>query len=1432
MGCHLNDGARESLGHSGREACIRGVRIGLDEVEASLLDDPSIEECVVLVRDAETSGPQLVAYVVLAGQLSPERLQTRLQAILPADLLPCAYVPVSNLPLTAAGLVDEQALAQLEVIDVGLVQRWEEHLRSLPDIEQVAVVIQEHTESLPPRHLSDLLPAWNAASPNEIGEPVGVPVPPTAVHEESAPRTRALSHGGPRLEEDGAPTVLSEALRRAALHRPGKGIVYIQADDSEVSQSYEALLAEAERILTGLRDRGIQPQDKVIFQLDLNREFIPAVWGCVLGGFVPVPIPVPPMYIESNSTVQKLRNVWEMLDRPLVLGSRRLVAPIRALSEHLHLENFRVEAIDDLRGYAPDQHWHVSQPDDVALLMLTSGSTGVPKGVMLSHDNILSSVSSMTRMNNLSSQDIALNWMPLDHVGSLVRSMIRDVYLGCQQIQAPTEAGLQDPLKWLDWIERHRATITWAPNFAFGLINDHAETIGQRRWDLSSMRFLLNTGEAIVAKTARRFLELLAPHGLSPNAMHSAWGMSETSSGVTFSDSYVLGPATEDTAFVDVGPPIPGISLRIVDDQNEVVEEDTIGRLQVRGATVTAGYYQRPEINQEVFTDDGWFTTGDLAFLHNGRLTITGREKDVVIINGINYYSHEIEAVVEEIKGVKVSYTAACGVRAPGGETEQLAIFFSPAAANGNGLVDLLKEIRGRVIHKVGAHPHYLIPLEEQDIPKTAIGKIQRSELKQRFEAGEFDAIQKRVDLLSGNANTIPDWFYRKIWRPKAGTPLAPEPQRGQSLVFLDRLGLGECLCAELDQLGPPCVRVETGSGFAKLSSQRYGLDPQDPDHYRRLLASLAEDHLSVDQLFHLWTYDEYAGESSGPKGLEAAQDRGLYSLLFLIQALTQVHGSERPVRVLVIGSHTQPTSPGDEIAYEKTPVLGLIKTLPREMPWLHCHHVDLPVDRVDVNAAHILRELRVAHGDREVAYRNGQRLVARLEKVDFAQEDKQAPPFKRGGIYVLSGGLGGIGVEVAKYLLQQYDARLLLLGRTPLPERSTWESSLEQADVVSERLQAYLSLERLAGEIIYAAVDICDVEQLQQAVDRAKSRWQGEVAGVLHLAGIFQERWLAEETRDSFAATLRPKTLGSWALHQLLKDQPDCLFINFSSLSTLFGGATAGAYAAANSFLESFAYYQRHKRSLRSYCFCWSIWDEVGMSRGYQGKDVLRARGHYAISPKQALNSLTAGLCHDQAHLFVGLDGSNRHIQPHVEMNPHSLRKLRAYFTARSTQVPIARLQALEVQDRFGTRSRCEFQPIPEMPWTATGEVDREKLAVAGQRDLESASTPIEQGIAAIFAAVLGLDQVDIHDSFFALGGSSVQVVQMASRLEKAFPHRDISIVEIFRYPTISSLANYLSGEQDDEAPAFQQSQDRAETRKAMRQQRQSRQNRRAQKL
>ncbi|MGW4807279.1 AMP-binding protein [Kitasatospora sp. NPDC004272] len=532
--------------------------------------------------------------------------------------------------------------------------------------------------------------------------------------------TGSLLDGGPAVPP-GLDT-LGEALLRAARSDGPEGIQFVHQDGTESSLGYRELLDNAARILAGLRAGGARPGQTVVLQVGRDPELLAAFWACVLGGFVPMPVSA-----AAADAPSLLHRVWQGYGRPwVVTGSGQPVA-----AETVADPGWAGALLGDTRallGHAPDRSWHRAAPEDTAVLLLTSGSTGVPKAVVLTHRNILSRSAATALANRLGRATRSFNWMALDHVGGLVMFHVRDVFLGCHQVHARTAWVLADPLRWLDAVHRHRIDTTWAPNFAFGLINDRAERLAGRDWDLSCLRYIMNGGEAIRGRVVRRFLELLAPFGLPGDAMHPGWGMSETSAGVVDCEFTAVTAAGADDRHVPAGRPQPGTAVRVVDDAGEPVPEGTLGRLQAGGASITGGYFRNPAQNRQSFTPDGWFKTGDLARIEGGVLTVTGRADDLIQLGEVTCYGHEIEAAVEELDFVEPSFTVACLV-----DDDQLAVFYHPRAVAPGG--DPARAVRARVAERLGVEPTHVLAVAREEIPKTGIGKLRRAQLRDRFEA-------------------------------------------------------------------------------------------------------------------------------------------------------------------------------------------------------------------------------------------------------------------------------------------------------------------------------------------------------------------------------------------------------------------------------------------------------------------------------------------------------------------------------------------------------------------------------------------------------------------------------------------------------------------------------------------------------------------------
>ena len=526
----------------------------------------------------------------------------------------------------------------------------------------------------------------------------------------------ALLVGAP-LPEPGVVN-LADALRRAALRRSGPAICHIGADGGESWSSYAELLRDASKVLGGIRRAGVRPGDRVLLRLGDEHELLTAFWACVLGGFVPAPI-------GSRDGLDGLEAAWLALHRPWIIADAATGTRLRGPAEGPRASWIgSVARLGRPAGPADTtpapSEWH-----DIAVLALTAGSTGSPKAVMLSHGNILSRSAGTALANGVGEECVTFNWMPLDHVSGLVMFHVRDVCAAATQIHAPRDWVLADPLRWLDVIDRHRVNAIWAANFAFDQVSSRVEAEPGRHWDLSCVAYVMNGGAPVKARTIRRFVANLAPHGLSATVIRPGWGMSETSAGIV---DHRLDAAAldEDERFVPVGVPHPGVAVRVVGEDDRVVPAGTLGHLQVSGPTVTRGYFGAEDLTRRAFTADGWFRTGDMAFVEGGALTVTGQADDLIRQGERVCHGHEIESLVEDIEEIAASSAVACAVA--GGE---LAVFC--ALAEGADADRTARLVQAAVASRFGLDVAHVLPLDPRDVPRTPTGKPKRAQLRALF---------------------------------------------------------------------------------------------------------------------------------------------------------------------------------------------------------------------------------------------------------------------------------------------------------------------------------------------------------------------------------------------------------------------------------------------------------------------------------------------------------------------------------------------------------------------------------------------------------------------------------------------------------------------------------------------------------------------------
>ena len=1301
-----------------------------------------VADARVMPRHRSDGAAESVAYVVLAQGADADVVRAWLgqRAIARMVLLPAP-------PLGDSGPWDEKALLAIPVLDEVVEAPLRAHGRAA--MHELRVVAEA------PWHHADLFTDWQRPSLATSGGALGVDVG-------AGSGVPALAEGGVLHRPPDAPETLIGLLERAASLPAPAGLVFVQPDGREIAMSYGDLLRQGLRISGALRAAGLQPGQPVVLLLKRHQDFMPGFWGCVLAGLVPVPEAVPTTFVDGGG-MRRLNGLLQDLGDAVVITDTERSGSLSAAADRGVLPPHRCLQIERLRLHEPLAHPHAAQPGDVVLMMLTSGSTGRPKGVPQSHRTLLARTIGSTAMLGWRQGLVTLNWMPLDHVAGLFMFHLHDLYLGARQVHVGTEDVLRSPLLWLDLMQRHRVEASFAPNFAYGLVCAQAEELARRHLDLSSVRSILNGGEAIVAASTRRFLQLLAPHGLAEDVMVPAWGMSEICSGVTYDERFRVATSSDDDPTVCVGPPIPGVRLRIVGEGDRLLDEGQVGQLQVSGETVFQGYFGSHHRREDSFTADAWFRTGDLARLDGGRLTITGRDKDVIIINGANHAGAVIEAAVEEVPGVDRSFTAACAVgdpRTAGGEG--LGIFFVPTVTDDDAaLSTLLKAIRASVMQAVGVSPAVLVPLARTDVPKTSIGKIQRSALQKALLAGAFEPMLRRVDRLSANEHTLARCIYRSVWQLRA-VPVAA------SQAFVVVALPDDALALALVRGMPGSVLVERGDRWHQASDDHFSIDAGDtPEGLARVLQRLA-DQGSLPQ-HALWLAGPDSAATAATLASEAVGVIGLLAAM-----LAQV--SSNPGLVLLSRAGADTGTPRPVHA-----ALGaLALSLGQEHARARIVHVDADpqslagTDQAAGAAALLARlggELAVAHEPCELRWQGAARLLPLLLPVDLPTAEPAATVLRQGGRYLVTGGLGGIGVELVQWLLREWQADVTILSRHGLTNDGTRPDAAARTAAWQRLQQATLNAPHRLHLIV---ADPADHAALQAALAQATQDWGAPPDAVFHLAGAYHECPLINENADAIATLAGPKLDGIAGLLELR--DPGTAIVAFGSLAGAFGGALVGAYALANRALAA------HAGQRGVWVLDWSAWQATGIA--------VQGQAMFEITVSQALAALRAALALPAGNYCIGLDAQ----APFVVRRSAAVRLEPALILYCEDTPPPGALPEV-LRDAFGVACKVHVQTVDSLPRRPDGSVDQDALhGLAAQAGgLRAPTGPVETRLAALWRQVLNLPWVAADAEFFEVGGQSLVASRLITAIGAAFGVR-WTLRDVFEASTIAAQAARLT--------------------------------------
>ena len=561
-------------------------------------------------------------------------------------------------------------------------------------------------------------------------------------------------------------TTLIEALEQHSTDE--RSITYIEGKETESTITFKQLHQRALGMLHHYQKQGLKPGDELIIFLRNNETFLDAFWGAIFGGIIPVPVAVG----ISDEHRSKLYKIYNKLQRPFIFTDEDNLERLKKYAdenaqqsdyEKLKATTVLAENTTDLSNSGEK---HNAQADDVCFIQFSSGSTSDPKGVVLTHNNLVLNVLAKGAAGGYTKDDISLSWMPLTHDMGLIGFHINMIVCFMHHSIMATDLFSRRPGLWLQKVSEKRASVICSPNFGF---KHFLKALGDKEMpgmELSCVRVILNGAEPISTKLCDEFLQRLAPYGLKHSSMLPVYGLAEATLAVAFPKwgqdyravhvdrhklkvgdvvTYLAEEDTNTLSFPIVGFAVPDMNIRIGDLEGNAFAEDTIGSILISGPTVTQGYYYDEAATKAVMTPNGWLDTGDLGFMHNKELIITGRSKEIIFAHGQNYYPHDLESILIHSENIELGKVAVYGIWEEKLQRDELLVFII-FRGDLKDFVPLAKKVSHALNEQAGLEVDYVIPVNR--IPKTTSGKFQRRLLADDFENGQYDNVLKEIEGL------------------------------------------------------------------------------------------------------------------------------------------------------------------------------------------------------------------------------------------------------------------------------------------------------------------------------------------------------------------------------------------------------------------------------------------------------------------------------------------------------------------------------------------------------------------------------------------------------------------------------------------------------------------------------------------------------------
>jgi acyl transferase domain-containing protein/acyl carrier protein len=597
----------------------------------------------------------------------------------------------------------------------------------------------------------------------------------------------------------------------------------------------------------------------------------------------------------------------------------------------------------------------------------------------------------------------------------------------------------------------------------------------------------------------------------------------------------------------------------------------------------------------------------------------------------------------------------------------------------------------------------------------------------------------------SDKKDNISDWFYIPTWK---AVPLVTTSNTSQEsyLVFIDKSGVGEQIIEKLRQNGKKAIAVYSGENFSQ-DRHSYTINPTNPEDYHSLLKAIAQSDNIPTKILHLWSISPHPSVSLSPS---LVISQSFWNLIYLAQALQQQ--PQNKIQILVATNNLYDVIGDETLSHDTATVLGAIKVIPQEYPDLNCRQVDLAISESNTDRLieQLITEFTTDSADKFVAYRKHRRWVQTFEPIPLNTQDNSK--LRQGGVYLITGGMGGVGLVLAEHLARTVQAKLILLGRSQLPTKEAWEewlSSHDANDSISQKINKIKNLEALGAEVLPLTADVGDRNSMEQAIALALERF-GTINGVIHAAGVAGGGIIQLKTPEMAEKVFAPKVTGTLVLNEVLQAIDLDFLVLCSSLTSIVGGFGQADYCAANAFLDTFA--RSNNVHNHTVAINWDAWQEVGMAINTDVPPEMKQ--WQADHLHQGLLSAEAVKVFDYA-LASGLS--------QVIVSTQDLAKAIAQNNSF-----LASYQTQALSSSHQNQNQNYVAP----------------------------SNEIAKTIAKIWQEVIGFEKIGIHDNFFELGGHSLLAVQVTSRLRETFkldlPLRTL----LFETPTIAQLAAVIGKE------------------------------------